>query len=264
MSFRYRRRSFKRGRKLTTARIVANRSARAQSFQIAKLNKRISAVAKATRPEVLVKYVNKEMEFTNSAFSTNFNQIDFDPYYTSYAGDDDADADINLQGNFNRCKGISLKLVTQYSDNWRDTIADEAHDASAGYRVVILQVKRAIPIGATPSGSIGSIFNSTSNLSSADTNLTMPLVSGIGATYKVLYSKTFTINRYHPTRIHNIYIPGRKCLNFVKEVFMATDVSPQPKGHIIVAFLTGGLHQDIDYNSKIKIAATLKVAYTDN
>ena len=265
MPFRkYARRNYKRS-KLTKSNIYLNRGAKAQSKQIAALNRKINYLAKTNRPEVLTKFVNYELTFTNGTFNENYHMFGFNPYYTSYSGDDEADADTDLQGNFNRCKGITLNLIAQYSDNWRDTIADTAHDPSAGYRVVILQYRRSAPVGGgADSITSASIFQSTSTLSSSDTNLTMPLVPGINQTFKVLYSKTFTINRYHPTRQHHIYIPARQCLNFVKEVFMSNDVSATPKGHIVVAILSGGLHHDIDYSAQIKIAATLNVAYTDN
>ena len=260
---RYHRRSNRRSRTLSKVNIAGNRSARAQSRQIAALSRKVNILSRTTRPETLIKFVNFNAAFTNGALSENFKAMALSPFTATYTSDDDVQ-NANLKGNFNYCKGISLKVLSQYSDNWRDTIADAAHDQNAGYRIVIVQQKIAVPLGqASYTPQIQDVFNTTNTLSSDDTNLTMPLVSGIKSIYKVLYSGVFTLSRYNSTKQHNIYIPARKCLNFIKEV-NSSSASSTAKGRVLVFFLTGGLHHDIDYTAQISIAATLKIAYTDN
>ena len=253
----------RRARKLTTARIYANRSARSQSRQIARINRRLNYVAKITRPEVRIMWINWGHTFTNSTLAANYSGDWMSPWRSSYTGDDEVTTVVPA-GNFCRCKGVSLKLIAQYSDNWRDDIADAAHDTSAGYRVVIIQEKVATALGQQQYVPVVTdVFNVANSISSNDENLTAPLVQGITGTYKILYSKVFTISRYHPTRQHNIRIPASKCLNFVKDVNVSGS-SAIGKGRVWFLVLTGGLHHDIDYTAQINITGTLKIAYTDN
>ena len=58
MPFRRYRRYYRRNRKLTKASILTNRGAKAQSKQIAALNRKVNYLAKANRPEVLIKFIN--------------------------------------------------------------------------------------------------------------------------------------------------------------------------------------------------------------
>ena len=265
MPFRYSRKHYRRSRKLTKANIYANRGAKAQSKQIAALNRKVNYLAKVNKPELRIIYRNWSNTFTNSTLSSNFAITQLAPWNATYTGDDQAAGDYALEGNFCRCKGISVKLISQYSDNWRDTIADASHDQNAGYRIVILQRKIATPITDANYNlpNLADVFNTTSTLGSDDTNLTLPLVSGITSTYKVLYSKTFTISRYHSTRQHNIFIPESKCINFSCDVNITT-ASAVSKGQVYVMVLTGGLHHDIDYTAQIHIAGTTKILFTDN
>lgn len=265
MPFRkYSRRNYKRS-KLSKVNIYTNRGAKAQSKQIAALSRKVNILAKANRPEIRILYRNWSHTFSNGSLAANYDVSALGPWSTSYTGDDQAAGSVDIQGNYCRCKGISVKMVSQYSDNWRDTIADASHDQNAGYRIVILQRKTATPITDSDSSfpSLGDVFNFTSSLSSDDTNLTLPLVSGITATFKVLYSKIFTLSRYHSTRYHNIYIPASKCIDFSRDVNITTS-SVIPKGQVYIMVFTGGLHHDIDYTAQISISATTKIAFTDN
>lgn len=262
--FRRSRRTYRRRRRLTKAGILANRSARSQSRQIARLNSKVNHISRTLRPDTRTMFKNFSFNFTNGSLNENWAYEYLMPWGTSYTGDDQASGSLSIEGNFVRCKGISIKMIAQYADNWRDTIADEAHDPSAGYRVVIAQRKDSVmPNASSPAIQVSDIFNVTSSLNSDDTNLTTPLVAGIGSFWKVLYARVFTISREHPTRSHNIYIPESKCLNFTRQVNITTS-SSVGSGRVYVFILSGGLHHDIDYNAKIKIAGTLKIAFTDS
>lgn len=264
VSFRRYRKSSGRYRKLTKASIYGNRSARAQSRQIARINTKLNRYIRQNRPEIRTIFRNYSHEFTNSALNSNYSGVSLSPFSATYTADDNVYS-TEPEGNFCRCKGISVRLITQYSDNWRDTIADADHDPSAGYHVIIFQEKLAAPLSqaslVTPI--IQDIFNFTNSQSSGDENLTAPLVAGVTSTYRILYHKVFTINRYHPTRLHNIYIPEKRCMNFSKEV-NSSGASVTGKGRVWCLLFTGGLHNDIDYTARINATMSLKIAYTDN
>ena len=203
---RYRKYSKRRG-KLSTTRIFANRSAKSQAYQIAKLNKRISAVARANRPEVLTKFINFEHTFTNATLADNYSYISIHPWSGTYTGDDEADATGDITGNYNRCKNITARFIAEYSDDYNATNPDVSHQRTAGYRMLIIQRRIATP--ATQTGqnpTINDLFNITSSQTSSDTNLTIPLVAGIAKTWKILYSKTFTISEKRPINKHKVMI----------------------------------------------------------
>lgn len=261
---RYRKRYTKSRRVLSKVNIAANRSAKQQSKQIAALSRRVNYIAKQNRPEIRIKFVNFTETLTNSALAQNFRQlVTLSPWSNTYTGDDAATTQNELEGNFNRNKGISLNAVVEYTNDFTGDESD--NQLAASYRILIVQEK--ISKLPTESGvtaySIGDIFDLANSTTSADTNITMPLVSGITARFKILYSKSYTIHKFRPTRLHKIYIPGKKCLNYVREKNL-TSSSPSAKGRVYAFILAGGLHADTTHVSKISIAGTLKLAYTDN
>ena len=257
-------RRFKRSRVLSKVNIAANRSARAQSRQLMALSRKVNYLAKVNKPEIRVKFTNFNFTLTNSSLATNFYQMStLSPWSQTYTGDDAATTQNELEGNFNRCKGISLKLITEYGNDFTGDESD--NQLSASYRLLIVQErvsKLATEAGVT-NYAVADIFDMTSSTTSSDTNITMPLVSGIGSKFKILFSKCYTIHKFHPTHQHNIYIPAKRCINFVRQKNI-TSSSPSAKGRVYAFVLCGGLHYDTTHISRINFAGTLKIAYTDN
>lgn len=262
--YRRSKRYSKSKRVLSKVNVAANRSARAQSKQIAALTRRVNYIAKVNKPEVRIKFVNFNYLLTNSALASNFRQLStLSPWSNTYTGDDAATSQNELEGNFNRCKGISVKLITEYANNFTGDESDL--QLAASYRLLIVQEKVSKLANETgvPNYAVADIFDINNTSTSQDMNVTMPLVSGITSKFKILYSKAFTIHKYHPTRMHNIYIPANKCLNFVRQKNL-TSSSPSAKGRVFVFILAGGLHYDTTHISNINVEGTLKIAYTDN
>ena len=257
-SKRYTRR-FKRYNKLTKANIYLNRSARAQSKQIATLSRKVNYLAKNNKPEVLIKFVNFTHQFTNSALNTNFKYSTLSPWSNSFTGDDQAAGSVALEGNFVRMKNISVKCIAEYANDFTGDETD--NNLSASYRILVVQEK--IPTDNVTSYNVSDIFDVSNSTTSADTNVTMPLISGITSKFKILFSKTYTIHKFHPIRQHNIIIPAKKCLNGVRTV-STSGSSGSSSGRVYVFFLSGGLHYDTEHSSHIDINGTLKLAYTDN
>lgn len=261
--FRRYRKGYRRNRKLTKASIYANRSARSQSRQIAKLNSKVNYLTKQNRPEVLSKYWTYTRTFTNSSLASNYEIYTWNPWSGNGSGDTGS---ADPTGNFARCKGISIRLNVEYSDSWSGNVSQsENHQRTASYRFVILQNKSSSLTISSGNSLFDQIFNVSSTLTSGDDNTIKPLRSGLTTEYKVLYSKAFTISNQHPARIHTINIPASKCINFSAHTAPNGDIENANgvRGTVILAILTGGLHADADYNSQIVMTHCCKLVYTD-
>lgn len=261
MSFR-RRKYTKRSRRLSKSYILTNRSAKAQSRQIASLNRKVNILTKQNRPEIMTRWVALTRTFTNSSLASNYDIYYWNPWSTLYTGTGDF---ATIDGNFARNKGISVKFNIEYSDSWSGNVASsENHQRTASYRVLIAQVRDS-NIGALNTTDLfNRIFNVSSTLSSADANIIQPLKSGVSSYLKILYSKSFGISNQHPIRIHNINLK-RGIINYGLERSGDNVINPNyTRGTVIVAILTGGLHSDADYNSQIVFNTVIKLAFTDN
>ena len=262
--FRRYRKTNRRNRKLTKANIYGNRSARAQSRQIARINSKVNYLTKINRPEILTLWKTYERTFTNATLSSNYETEWFiNPWQDVYAGRSFNDS---LQGTYCRAKGFNFDCITEYSDNYGTTNIDEDHQRSASYKIVILQYKNATPPLAA--GDVfDSVFNIENSLTSADSNITQPLRSGIKSVFKVLYCKSYVISYQKPIVHHRIKIPASRMINFALERNPNGGISAingWHKGSIRVCVLTGGLHADSNFNSIITMSSTLKIAFTDN
>lgn len=260
--FRRYRKTYRRNRKLSKANIYANRSARAQSRQIAKLNSRVNYLAKQNRPEIYTKYWTYTRTFTNASLSSNYEIYTWNPW-TGGSGDL---GDTTPEGNFARSKGISFKINVEYSDDWADDTASQNHQRTASYRIVVLQNRTSSLTITAGNALMDQIFNVSSTTTSGDDNTIKPLRTGLVSEYKVLYSRAFTISNQHPTRIVSINIPARRCLNYS----LATSPAGTPqntvgaRGTVILALLTGGLHFDTNFSSQIVMTHCVKLAFSDN
>ncbi|UPW41441.1 capsid protein [Dipodfec virus UA23Rod_5718] len=262
---KYTKRAGRRGR-LTTARIYGNRSARAQSYQIAKINRTLHTYMKRNRPEIRVMFRTVDKTFTNNMFSNNFDYFTLQPWQGSYNGGNDDVAGDELQGNYCRCKGLTFKGVFEYGDNSESesVSASHYHDKSAGFRVVLAQRRDTSPIvGTDPAVSVQDVFQVSTSVTSSDTNLVVPLASGITAEYKILTSRTYTVSKYHPIKQVRIKIPESRCIGFTKAKSLGSSTT-NPRGQFFVFILTCGLHYDTDYASAIAFHGMLKIAFTDN
>lgn len=261
--FRRYRKNYRRNRKLTKATIYGNRSARAQSRQIARLNSKVNYLTKQNQPEIYTKYWTYARTFTNASFASNYEIYSWNPWI---GGSGDLGSS-SPHGNFARSRGISFKLNVEYSDSWSGNVsASENHQRTASYRIVVLQNRSSSLTITSGNALFDQIFNVSSTQTSGDDNTIKPLRSGITSEYKVLYARAFTISNQHPARIISINIPAKKCLNYS----LATSPSGSPantvaaRGTVILALLTGGLHADADYNSQIVMTHCVKLVFSDN
>lgn len=258
------RKNYRLRRRLTKASIYANKSARAQSRQIARLNSKVNYLTRQNRPEILTLWRTFSRTFTNASLASNYETGWYvHPWTNNFTGRSFND---DLQGNYCRIKGFSWDGIVEYSDDWSNSNASQNHQRSASYRVVILQDKD-VSAQYSDSDLFSLIFNVGSGLVSDDTNTTQPLKTGIKSMFKVLFSRAYTISNERPVHHHKISIPLKKLMSFssVMNANGTTSSTSQGyKGNIRVVILTGGLHSDADFNSQIVVSSTLKIAFTDN
>ena len=160
----YRRRTlYRRKRRLTKSSILANRSAKAQSRQIASLNRKVNILTKANRPEILSLWRTFQRTFTNSALASNYDVS----WYVSPWSPSGGKTFGTLQGAFCRSKGFTFNCVVEYSDSWSGNVSQsENHQRSATYRFVILQYRQSQSTRIGESDTFDRIFNATSTLAS--------------------------------------------------------------------------------------------------
>lgn len=259
-------RKYRKYNKLTKSSIYSNRSAKAQSKQIARINSKVNYIQRSLKPEILVGYLMNSHTFTNSSISLNWDFMSIYPWMTFTHTDNAASSSgkFDIQGNQCRAKGLTIRLVSQYSDNWNDSLSAVDHDQSAGYRILVLQRKSAMePSGGAQGLQINNFVQSIPNsVSASDDNLVAPLAFGITQYWKILFSKTYTISRQNPTHYHNIKIPGSRMLNFIRDVSNnSSDVVC--KGIVYILIITGGLHYDTQYSAQIKMNWSTTLAFTD-
>ena len=187
---RYRKRYSKHYRTLSKVNIAANRNARAQSKQIAALNRKVNYIARSNKSEIRTKFSAVTHQFTNSSLATNYYSFSLSPWSQTYTGDDNAAGENTIEGNFNRCKGISFNAIFEYTNDFTGDETD--NQLSASYRIVLAQEKIFNPVSedSITNYQVSDIFNVQSSSTSADTNATIPLVAGITQQFKVLYAKS--------------------------------------------------------------------------
>ena len=254
------RKHYRRNRKLTKAYIYGNRSARAQSKQIATLNRKVNYIAKAHKPETRTMWREIENTFTNSSFSGNYMHWGFDPWTSTYnGGDDTVDNTFELEGNYCRCLSLSFNGLFEYTD--AETVDSTSHDHSACVKIVLCQQREAVPVNTAPADyNAKDFFEVNTSVSSSDINFVKPYTTGINSTYKILGTREITLSKYQPVKHVKAFF--KKCIGFCKAKGPNT-TSTYPRGRFIVAILTCGLHHDTDYDAKVDFHGTMKLAFTD-
>ena len=258
--YRRGRKYHRRNRKLSKAYIYGNRSAKAQSKQIAALSRKINYVAKQNRPETRTMWREVQQTFTNSTFSGNFDYFTFNPWMATYnGGDDTVDNTFELEGNYCKCLSLMFNGLFEYTD--AETADSTSHDHSACVKIVMCQRREAVPVNTAPTNySARDFFNVPTSVSSSDINFVRPYTTGLNSTYKVLGTREFTLSKYQPVK--HVKASFKKCLNFVKGKAQGIN-SDYPRGEFIVAILTCGLHHDTDYDAKVDFHGALKLAFQD-
>lgn len=271
MAYAIRRRSGRKGRRgnrtLSTRRIFNNKSARSQAKQISALNRRISRVYRATRPEVKV------------VEQAAYNAIQFLPgnrttWEMAHIVPNLGTADDQRVGSAIKMIAPTLFFSAKYYDVTHTTNGVPVYNMingnrGAALRVIAIQSKVArdnVPgLGAILHNNISNSFTDIDTIP----NLRIPFEVGITTQYNVVYDKVFYFNQNRPMISKRItFKPPRKALNW--NPANGTDQTyVYPAGQIFVYFIQGGLQStglDLTTNdhSEIALTYTQKLAYTDS
>lgn len=214
-------------------------SARAQARQILALRNRISAVARNCRPETQLHTFTGGATFNNNTFAATYQQ-----WLLTVAGN-------NITGQWLHSKGLSVRGVVEYSDNYQNVVAAD-HQRTCTFRIIIF--------AKVQSGNSDIPVSNLLDLSNSGTgyelNALRPLKRGLTSYAKIYYDKSYTISAQNPIKKFAISI--KRLMNLHKE----TD-DTHPRGEIGFAVVTSGLHWDNSYTQELRLSFISNFAYND-
>lgn len=227
--------------------IYGNKSASAQSKQIAALKTRLNYFARQNRPEIKTKFASSSaFTFDNSAASNTWKAY---PTVGLYGGT----ADNDRVGNFVRVKSLTWYFTFEYYDNMV-SLQNQPDSRGGMIRVLLLQYKK--PVGQTDIPvSRNSFLENWSDSGSAYTQqVIVPLKTGITEEFRVLADRKWAITENKNQLIKKITV---KPSNFR----YTTD---DKVNNVICVIITSGLHYGAaSYIQYIKGTFSDKIVYTD-
>lgn len=238
----------RRNSALSTRKIFNKRSSKAQAKQIYALRKRVSAIARANRPETYIKYSTHQYVFNNSALTnTNWGIACSIPK-------------ASLNGNVGRMLNFIFKGNFEYADNYALNPAVD-HQRTCSVRIIIMQSK--IPNNGYSSTDYLELGTSGVDY---ELNAYKPFKSGTSSKFKILCDKTYTLSDQHPIQPFTVNL--KRIGNMVYEMNTIQDedstvLNTQPKGSLHIQVITSGLHWDSTYSQQITMNSFIKYAYTD-
>ncbi|QIR82206.1 capsid protein [Chicken virus mg6_2056] len=249
------RRSYRRRRgHLSNRYIYGKKSASSQAKQIAALRNKVSALARANRPETRIQYAEFSKDFNNSALSNN-------SWGTfAYVPKD------KIDGNFIRYKTIKLSGILEYSDTFATNVSID-HQRTCSVRIVVYQMKQSSS-NTTPL--LENLIDVGSSGVSYELNSIKPFKTGTGQIVKILSNRVITLSNIQNIKRFNITI-NKGMLNQTFQMEGEVDQGdndaltfPYPRGTIGIGFVCAGLHWDSSYTQQVNMNCFLKLAYTDN
>lgn len=236
----YRRRNYRYSRRrLSNRTLFSKTSAKSQARQIAALRNRINTVERNNRPETQLHTVTEGATFSNSTFAAT-NQ----KWILSVAGS-------NMVGQWLRSKGLSLRGVAEYSDNYQNVVAAD-HQRTCTFRLIVY----AKIVSSNSEIPTENIVDLSSSGTGYELNAVRPLKKGLTSYAKIYYDKSYTISAQYPIRKFKINL--KKIMNLHKE----TNDS-HPRGEINLCVVTSGLHWDNSYTQELRLNFISTYAYND-
>lgn len=214
-------------------------SARAQARQILALRNRISAVARNCRPETQLHTFTGGATFSNSTFAATYQQWLLTP-----AGN-------NITGQWLHSKGLSVRGVVEYSDNYQNVVAAD-HQRTCTFRILIF----AKVVSGNNDIPVANIIDLANTGTGYELNALRPLKRGLTSYAKIYYDKSYTISAQNPIKKFAISI--KRLMNLHKETN-----DTHPRGEIAFAVITSGLHWDNSYTQELRLSFISNFAYND-
>lgn len=242
---RYRRYRKSRSNRLSTRRVFAKTSAKAQASQINTLRKRINYVSRQCRPEM--KVVNGSVLSKTFDSQTLLNTYWAIPGPTLNLGS----ADNERIGDKVNVKSLQFTFTAEYYNN-SETGYHGSESAGTTMRIIIGQFKTPRTYATVPS--ISDVLSQSSNTGAVYTHqAVIPLKNGITEQYKILKDMKFVMTSSNNQRIIKINVRPRGYRWNDKEEF----------NNVWVMIITAGLHNDTDFSEFVEMSANIKLAYTD-
>lgn len=237
MAFRYRRsggryrRNYRR-RTLSSYSIATRTGARSQAKQIYALNRRITAIQRMTKPEIMT--YNQSFSGTNSSAT--------DGVYAYVA----RQIPSNIDGDFARLLSTTWYITANYN-----TMSEDVQPVT--FRVVLLQLRSTRGTDVDRSD----IFNSNVNVSSltqaqAKSDVFGPLATGLSGICRVIADRKIYLSYQRPQAFTRII--SKRLLNYR----LGDSSESVPKGQII-CYITGWSPASLD----VSVTLNSKLAYTD-
>lgn len=232
-----------RKRTLSTRRIYSKTGARAQASQIAALNRKVSRVYRACKPEIKYKFTAP----VNCSFSSNLGGS----VYKRIAVTLPTHGSTNFDRVGDLIKPISLQLY-HYAEYYNSSATGYHGTESSGgvLRVVVVQYKIVSTEQPTPDEIIQGYATTGNNYTLGGI---FPLADNITQKFHVLmdYKRILTTDRNQ--------VQFRKSIKPYRFRFTESGNS-----NPVYIFIFGfGLHYDEDFSEYIKCVTTAKLTYTD-
>lgn len=243
---RFRRYKRNRSRKLSTRNIFSNRSAKSQANQIYALNRRVSRISKAMRPEIKT-YIStsNSRNYTSDLLGNIYGEYVF-PNIPQGSGESQRVGDII------RVKNWNIYISMEYFNN-SDTGYHNSESSGAQWRLICLQPRNTVVRGSLE---ITDLIHNASNSGSDYTLMGLaPLVEGITSDYYILYDRHGTITSDSNQRMIKV------SLNNVRPIRW-TSQEGESNLPLFVIVITG-LHYDSNFTETVQVSSLQKIAYTD-
>ncbi len=247
MPRRYRKRTSRSKRTLSTKRIYSRKSANAQANQIYALKRRVNSIYRKTRPEIKTLLgASITHSFTSSALA--------DVWFAGvFPRPNPGMSDSEMIGNYIRPLSLQLNGTIEYY-NSSATGYHNTESAGCMARVIILQ--RKTPEDYTTTYPLSAFIPNPAYTGADYTTMSVkPLQTGITEKWNVLCDKRYILTSDNNQRIFRIRVKPRP--------FRFNNEDPKIFNYCKFIVIATGLHYDTDYTEHLEFTEFVKMTYTD-
>lgn len=240
------RRRVRRGRQLSTRRIFSKTSAKSQAKQIYALRKRVSALARTTRPELKVKDSSiSSFDLHNAAWADSYKS-----YILQWPGQ--GDGVDQRTGTAFRVKNLMIRLNLEY---YNDSDTGYHAGESAGTPVRIIVIRTVGPVLSNFDTSLDTLLQH-SGYSGGDytARSISPFKRSVTQQFKIVVDKLVNLTSDKNQRSVFISVGKNKQIDF--------NVNGQAV-HYLLYVAPAGLHYDSDFKEHVSGVMVYRITYTD-
>ncbi len=248
MPRRYRKRTSRSKRILSTKRIYSRKSASAQANQIYALKRRVNSIYRATRPEIK-NIVGSSISYTFS--SGALSDVWFSGILPKPALNNGGDG--GMIGNYIRPLSLQLNGSFEYYNN-STTGYHNSESSGCQMRLIILQ--RKTPEDYTTTYELSEFIpNPAYTGAEYSTMAVKPLQTGITENWDVLCDRRYILTSDSNQRIFRI--------KFRPRPFRFDNENSNVFNYCKFIVIASGLHYDQDFKEYVEVTQMSKMSYTD-